>query len=75
MITLTTAWYVWALLITLVFMLGAIAGQWDAFRTVRRRERERRDEASRFEIGDVVTFGDRSAIVVETLPPEGDHHG
>jgi hypothetical protein len=38
-ISLTTAWYVWPVLVATVFMFGALAGQWDANRLMRRRLR------------------------------------
>lgn len=32
-------WIIWLLVTALVFVLGAIAGQWDTARIVRRRDR------------------------------------
>lgn len=52
-------------LVIVAYILGRIEGR-------EMERKERRDEASQFSKGDRITFGDRSAIVVVTLPPEGD---
>ncbi len=63
MITLTMAWYVWPILVALVLFLGAIVGQWDAFRIVKRRELQRELDAKRrqLDFADTVNHGYESA--------------
>ncbi len=62
-----------AVLNLISWAFGGVLG-WYATNVWRRwRERERRDEASRFGRGDVITLTDGSRlVVVETLPRQGD---
>lgn len=41
MITLSTTWWCWVILVANVFMVGACAGLWDALRITRRRASQR----------------------------------